>query len=78
MLDFSKAKTPKGKATRAEKPVYALIKNGAVINTIVATAEFIETIKDQWQACVDITDMQPRPGLKWTYSVEAGTFEAPQ
>jgi len=47
--------------------VFALIQNGLVENVIVADANFISGISGQWQYCVRIDQLDPVPGIGWTY-----------
>jgi hypothetical protein len=55
--------------------VYALIKDGVVKNTIVADADFIATIQDQWDYCIRIDQLDPQPSQLWLYDGE--TFTPP-
>lgn len=55
--------------------IYALIKSGVVINTIVADADFIASISANWDYCIDITSIDPQPWQGWTY--DGSTFTAP-
>ena len=54
---------------------YALIKNGVVVNCIVATQEFINSvISSQYDDCVEYTDdMCVGPGFSW----DGNTFIPP-
>jgi len=54
---------------------YALIKSGVVENIILADAEFISIIASSWDHCVRLDEIDPCPGMGWTY--ENGTFSAP-
>jgi len=54
--------------------MYALIKNGVVVNVIVADANFIALIQSQYDSCVVITNNPGDPGIGWTYD---GTNFAP-
>lgn len=54
---------------------YALIKNGAVANVIVADEEFIATIQAEWDAVINVTDLNPKPAVGWAYG--EGVFTAP-
>lgn len=47
--------------------IFALIKNGMVVNTIVADDEFISHIQDQYDHCVEITLNPGNPSIGWTY-----------
>lgn len=47
--------------------IFALIKNGVVVNTIVADDDFIDQIEDQYDHCVDTSDMIQRPPIGWSY-----------
>ncbi len=55
--------------------MYALIRNGVVRNVIVATGDFIATILANWDAAIDISDLDPKPGIGWTYN--GTTFSPP-
>jgi uncharacterized protein with von Willebrand factor type A (vWA) domain len=46
---------------------YALIKDGKVVNTIEADDSFINQISSQYDACVNITSLDPMPGKDWDY-----------
>lgn len=46
---------------------WALIKDGKVVNVILASAEFISTISGQYQACIDITNSDPCPHIGWVF-----------
>lgn len=46
---------------------YALVKNGVVVNTIVADADFIALIQSQYDHCVQITNEPGSPSMGWTY-----------
>lgn len=52
--------------------IYAVIENGAVINTIVATDAFIAEF---YPAAVRVDNLSPVPAIGWTYA--AGVFTAP-
>lgn len=56
---------------------YALLQGSGVVNTILADAEFIAatTGTGLFQDAVDITDVDPRPGIGWRYV--DGAFVAP-
>jgi hypothetical protein len=47
--------------------MYALINNNVVVNVIVADADFIALIQNQYQYCVSITNNPGDPGIGWTY-----------
>ena len=49
---------------------YALIKDGKVVNTIVADDDFINIIKDDYDYTFETTEMTTKPGLDWTYTPE--------
>jgi hypothetical protein len=56
--------------------VYALIKAGKVDNAILADKAFIDANGAQLaDRCVDITNLNPRPGPGWTY--DGATFSRP-
>lgn len=56
--------------------IYALISNGVVQNIIVADANFIAGISANWQHCVRIDQLDPVPGIGWSY--DGATFTPPQ
>jgi len=49
---------------------FALIENGIVVNVIDVGPE-------GWESGIDVTDINPRPGIGWQYDDEAG-FTAPE
>jgi len=51
--------------------IYALIKNNFVYN-------IIETDDTGWPEGIDITDLEIRPGIGWTYSEDTGEFTPPE
>jgi hypothetical protein len=53
--------------------IYALIKDGVVVNTIVADADNIAVISSLWDYCIDITNLTPRPSVNWLYDGETFT-----
>jgi hypothetical protein len=57
--------------------VYALIKNGVVENAIVADAAFISNIESNYDQSIDVTSMEPRPSVGWTYDSGTETFTDP-
>lgn len=58
---------------------YALIKNGIVENVIIADAEFVATIADQWDhiELLDTPEEQKVSGTGWSYDAVNGAFSAP-
>ena len=57
---------------------WALIKNGIVINTIVADAKFIDLIKDQYDFCLELEHQPGGPGIGWNYDGQNFTPPADQ
>jgi len=55
--------------------VYALIKDGIVVNTIVAEPEFIHIIESQWDACIRIDNIATPD--KWTKNGEQDQYSLP-
>ena len=49
------------------RQVYALVKGGKVVNTIVANQEFVDAIVGDWDAVVEITSASPMPGRDWDH-----------
>ena len=85
---ITKVKTPRPKPEKRSEPIYACIKNGVVQNCIVSDPPFIEGYvlesgkviegyKTKWDACVDITKLEPRPAIGWLYDSETGQFTDP-
>lgn len=56
--------------------IWALIKNGVVENTIIADQDFIDQISSQWEHCVRIDEMEPRPGVGMEYNGSSFIFPA--
>lgn len=58
---------------------WALIDNALVVNVAVAgdpvDAGWLAAVRAQYDAVIDITGYNPRPGIGWTY--ENGTFTPP-
>jgi hypothetical protein len=54
---------------------YALIKNNLVENIAEADQAWADSVASDWQAVVNITSMNPQPGIGWSYS--GGAFTAP-
>ena len=54
---------------------YALIKNNLVENVADADQAWADSVAPDWQAVVDITSINPQPGIGWEYS--NGQFVAP-
>ena len=53
--------------------VWAMIQNGAIINTIIASDS---DIKDQNYIWINITNIVPMPSIGWTY--DGSNFNGPQ
>lgn len=51
---------------------YALINNGIVENTIVASPDFLSTIENNYEYIIQIDGLTPMPGINWRYI--DGTF----
>lgn len=58
--------------------IFATIHDTIIENTIVADDDFVALIKDDYDAVVEITDEDPRPGIGWGYSEADGSFTAPE
>jgi hypothetical protein len=56
--------------------IWALIANSEVKNTIVCDAGFAASILPEWDFVVRIDELDPRPGIGWSYDGE--TFLAPE
>lgn len=56
--------------------LYALIKNNLVENIAEGDQAWADSVASGWQAVVNITDMNPQPGIEWSYS--NGAFTAPE
>lgn len=56
--------------------IFAVIKNGVVINTIVADQAFVDSVSSDYGACVRIDQLDPVPGMGWTYV--DGVFAPPE
>ena len=54
---------------------YALIENNLVENVAVGDQAWADSVAANWQAVVDITNMNPQPGIGWSYL--NGVFTAP-
>lgn len=54
---------------------YALIKNSLVENIAEGDQQWAEAVAPDWQAVVDITDVDPQPAIGWGYV--GGQFAAP-
>jgi len=55
--------------------IYAIIKNGLVVNTIIADESFAAAIKNEYDFVIRVDQLDPQPGLTWTYV--DGIFTAP-
>jgi hypothetical protein len=56
--------------------IYALIKDGEVKNVIKAEADFIAQIAEQWDLCVEVSELEERPSVGWKH--ENGEFKNPK
>jgi hypothetical protein len=54
---------------------FALIKNNVVENVAEADQAWADSVAPDWQAVINITSMNPQPGVGWSYS--NGVFTAP-
>lgn len=54
---------------------YALVKNNLVENVAEGDQAWADSVAAEWQAVVDITNMEPQPGIGWSYT--NGQFTAP-
>jgi hypothetical protein len=54
---------------------FALINNNLVENVAEADQAWADSVASDWQAVVNITSMNPEPGIGWSYS--NGVFTAP-
>ncbi len=48
--------------------IYAIVENGVVVNCIVA---------DGWHDGIDISALEPMPGIGWAYDASSGAFTPP-
>ena len=48
--------------------IYAIVENGVVFNCIVA---------EDWHEGIDISVLEPRPGIGWAYDASSGVFTPP-
>lgn len=55
---------------------YALINNNLVENVAEAGQAWADSVAPDWQAVVNITNINPQPGIGWEYS--NGQFVAPE
>ena len=60
-----------------ESGKWALIKNGFVVNTILADEEFIKLISNEYDYIVDIDNANPYPSIGWLFNPTDGSFETP-
>lgn len=49
----------------------------SIINVIVATEEVAETYEGSYDYVIDITEIDPEPGVGWTYDAGMNSFTAP-
>lgn len=54
---------------------YALIKNNLVENVAEADQAWADSVASEWQAVVNITNINPQPGIGWEYN--NGQFVTP-
>lgn len=54
---------------------YALINNSVVQNVAEGDQQWAEAVAPEWQAVIDVTDMDPAPSIGWSYV--DGQFVAP-
>lgn len=47
--------------------VFACVKNGIVENTIVADQNFADSIAAQYDFVIRVDNLNPQPGIGWTY-----------
>lgn len=57
--------------------IFALIQGSTVVNSIVADDDFVDSIKDNYTAVVETTNIEPRPGTGSAYNAETGEFILP-
>lgn len=57
--------------------IYALIKNGIVVNVIVADPNFISLIQSKWDYCVRIDNLNPCPRIGDLYDGSQFAFQIP-
>lgn len=50
--------------------VFCLIKDGVVVNAIVADQSFVDLIKSQYDFVIQTDDLDPQPGVNWLYDGE--------
>lgn len=55
--------------------IFALIYGGMVNNTIICSSQELANILWPDMTCIDITNVDPRPGIGWTYN--DGVFTPP-
>lgn len=57
--------------------IYAQIKNGIIVNTIVLNDDdILELFKEGFDDCIRVDDISPQPGIGWSYDPRSG-FIAP-
>lgn len=57
---------------------YALINEAlVVVNTVLADADFAAFIAPEWAHVVRIDELDPHPGIDWTYDENTGDFTQP-
>lgn len=57
--------------------VWAVIDGGVVVNAIVADDAFIALISGEHDMVEEVTDLSPRPSVRWTYTKQDG-YRSPQ
>lgn len=54
--------------------VYALIKKGKVVNTIVADDQFVTIVSKDYDHIKEVTDLKEKPSIDWKYSAAKKEF----
>lgn len=54
--------------------IWCLIKNGTVVNVIVADDDFITKIQSQYDHAIRVDGCEVRPGMGMTYNAETYEF----
>lgn len=55
--------------------IYAVIEDGTIVNTLVADPSLLPMVENEHTVVLDITDMDPQPGVNWSSS--DGEFRPP-
>lgn len=61
-----------------KEKLYALIKNGITVGTIVAEPDFIPTIQDQYDEVIRVDHLKPYPGPNWPFDPVTRKFKHPR